>query len=724
MLQTRLIQTGVKRIHQASTARHAIRSFFTQHIYHRNSERTGCFGLKGLHQPSDWDNIARSCITDCLQFADQIRSLKSGKPHAVLQTFDDLSDRLCSVLDVAELCRNVHPNPEFVQAADEAFLRVSNMVQHLNADKALYEPLQQIYPDSSTRAKSPSVDLSGEDLHLVKSLKHDFERGGIELEQSKKSLLINLQDEINYLSSAFISDAGRSPPRLDLPVHKLRSLPESIRRSLKRSVLPDHYQVPIDASMSLLLLKWIPDSKIREKVFRLSHNHQEEAKSHLLDELLSKRREVSKVLGYPSYAELLFGGRLASSPTDVMEFIHEMSNIVQGTACVERKALEIEKMRLEPHLIQDGKIGLHGWDRSFYIGRLKAQDFNLSSTEISQYLPLSVCLEGLADLVFSIFGVRMVKAEANRDEIWHHSVQQIHLVDESEKVLGKIFLDLTPRKGKYGHAAHFCISCGRQPSNHAEYQTPVVALVCNFGKDVRDGIRLLSMSEYETLFHEFGHSLHSILSRTKYQHLSGTRVATDLVEVPSHLFEHFAWDPRVLSRVAKHYKTGEPMPTRLLRSLSASRRGFIATDVQMQLLFSAMDLQFHGSGPPIGNITTAFEELQRDLTAYTPDKGVSIPSTFHHFVGYGAGYYSYIFAKVISAQLWACLFEKDPFSRTGGDRLRTGLLSRGGAQDPASLIFEVLGDHVSCTPFLQSIGIQSRDRNTELMLPTAPLSRQ
>lgn len=685
----------------------------------------GQFGLPGLHEPSDWPCVAAACVTDCLKLAGQIRSHPRSRSPSVLHIFDNLSDRLCSVLDVAELCRNVHPDQDFVRAADEAFWHVSTTMQRLNADYTLYRPLKHLHQDHLHAVKNGgdvARFLSEEDLVMVESLKHDFERGGINLGLREKERLIKLQDDVSSLGAEFMSSDASSVPMLELPESKLKQIPRAIKMSLKPSVKPDHVQVNVDGSMSQILLKWISDSRIREEVFKLVHGHESQSKLAILDSLLQKRQTIAQELGRSSYAELLFGDRLASSPSDVLEFLGHLSRIVQDAGHQEKNAIEMEKLRLEPHNIKNGQPSVHGWDRSFYIGRLKAQDFDISSNEVSDYLPLSACLHGLADIVQNVFGVKMIRTNPEDGELWHEDVEKVQLVEENGRILGHIFLDLSPRKGKYGHAAHFSIRCGRQPTGNVPYQTPVVALVCNFGRASKEGSQLLSISEYETLFHEFGHSLHSLLSKTKYQHLSGTRVATDFVEVPSHLFEHFAWDPRVLCRFARHYRTGDRMPTRLVQSLCASQKGFICTDIQMQTLFSAMDLQFHGSAPPIGHTTRAFEQLQSKLTSYLPDYGVPIPSTFHHFVGYGAGYYSYIYARVISAQLWSSLFESNPLCRTGGLNLRHNLLAHGGAKDPVSMIFDVLNGEISCIPFLRSTGIDAREWQSSRTLPMSKRS--
>lgn len=696
------------------------------------SQTPGCFGVTGLHKPNDWDVLAKQCIEDCLLLRESIRSETSSPTPTVLQHFDDLSDRLCRVLDVAELCRNVHPNPDFVEAANEAYMQVSAVTQQLNADKSIYEPLSILYDrheHARTSHRNPAHLLNTEDLIMVTSLKNDFERGGIRLHSSNKNRLLKLQHELDTLGSVFANgEPYDQPATISVPAQAVEVLPPEVSRQLNISTSrglfsmntsKSNVNVRLVGQNAQLLLKWCRDSKVREQVYR--HIHDIDGKrTQTLNAILSKRNEIANILGQPSFASLMFSGRLASSPDDVLAFLGKLSGALERTASKEQVSMKRAKALAEPQL---DDYSVRAWDRSFYIGRLKASNFDLTSSGISNYLSLTVCLSALADIVHQVFGLALRRVEdVSTSELWHHNVQKLSVVDidHGGEVLGYIYLDLYPRPGKYAHAAHFSIRCGRQPATTSEYQKPIVALVCNFGQRqtrIPEDKPLLSISEYETLFHEFGHSLHSILSRTRYQHLSGTRVATDLVEVPSHVFEHFAWDPRVIAKHARHCSTGDPMPTRTVRSLCASRTGFVATDLQQQILFSAMDLQFHGVNPPIGRTTETFAQLQKKLTVMEPDEDIAVPATFHHFVSYGAGYYSYIFARILSAEIWARLFEQDVFSRDGGNRLRNELLRFGASASATTLISNLVQDDVTCDAFLAKMGVQKVKGSPTIKLP-------
>ena len=231
---------------------------------------------------------------------------------------------------------------------------------------------------------------------------------------------------------------------------------------------------------------------------------------------------------------------------------------------------------------------------------------------------------------------------------------------------------------RYSHAAHFTLKCGRSLS-HDSYQLPVVALVCNFAQG-EGGACLLSHGEVETLFHEFGHALHSLLSRTDYQHLAGTRAALDYVGTPSNLFEYFAWDPHFLHRFAG-------VPLALVASMRRAKAMFAATDLQSQVVYAMSDQALFGPNPPTGRETEAvLRDIQNEHSTVRHVEGTHWQTRFSHLVGYGAGYYTYLYARCFAASIWQTHLAEDPLNAQAGAKLRDGMLRWGGAKDPAHLL--------------------------------------
>lgn len=537
----------------------------------------------------------------------------------------------------AELCRNVHPNPEFVASANDAYTTVSTLTVGYNADRSLYEPLAQLY--------ASGISLTDEQHAMLTSLKLDFERGGIGLPEEERNLVADLQNRAHALGAEFSSIIASTTAFVDIEAEASRRFPPALKAQLRRSRsgAPGTVSLPVaDSVVAPQVMKYVEDSHVRKRIYEAENSRCGARNLPVLDNLLHARHKFAELLGFKSYGDLSFSGRLASSPEEVVSFLDALSAELNGAAMREDKLLVQAKLQGNPSDSVDcSALQVSAWDRAHLMGKAKERAFELNSGVVSEYLPLDACLQGMATVMEDIFGVRMVpvpRAEC-KNELWHKDVVKMELRHESDGVQGHVYLDLYPRPGKYGHAAHFCLRGGRECASGA-YQTPVVALVCNFAP-AGDGMPvLLSFGEYETLWHEWGHAIHSLLSRTRYQHLSGTRVATDLVEVPSHLFEHFAWDPRVLSRISSHYRTQEPMPTRLIQALCASRHQFVASDLQFQTLYASLDLVFHGASPPVGRTSDVAAVLQSRLTNVRHVDGTAPHAAFQHFVGYGAGYYS------------------------------------------------------------------------------------
>jgi mitochondrial intermediate peptidase len=604
----------------------------------------------------------------------------------------------------AELCRNVHPDPAFVRAADEAYLQVSVMTTTFNSDQALYKPLQLLHEASTD--PSGDVKLSEEQMAMLASLKLDFERGGIALSAADRDRVGELQNKAASLGAAFGANVVTASATINADRSKLRALPPHILRQL--SVSPDDsskLQLPVgDPIVSPLVLKHVRDRDIRKQMYVAQNSRCAEINVPILDRLLSTRHELAQLLGFEGYAHLMFQSRLASSPEKVSQFLRELSTLVRPSAMREDQSVLRRKRAVE---VSYETSTLEAWDRSYYMGMEKSSVHELDASEVAKYLPLDACLVGMAMVMESIFGISMVAVSraSCKSELWHEDVKKLELVHESEGVIGHVFLDLYPRDGKYGHAAHFCIRSRRDPMcDSSELQRPLVALVCNFTRSAPKAPTLLSFCEYETLWHEFGHALHSLLSRTRYQHLSGTRVATDFVEVPSHLFEYFAWDPRVLAAIARHCETGKAMPTRHVFAMCNSKSQFVASDIQSQAMYACLDLEFHGAHPPIGSTTDTAARIQSELTTVPQVPGTAPQATFLHFVHYGGGYYSYVLARLIASQLWTELFANNPLSRESGDRLRLRLLALGAANDPARILRDLLATRPNCHSYFTEIG--------------------
>eukprot|EP00298_Acanthocystis_sp_HF-20_P009705 c18456_g1_i2.p1 GENE.c18456_g1_i2~~c18456_g1_i2.p1 ORF type:complete len:274 (-),score=108.82 c18456_g1_i2:38-859(-) len=263
---------------------------------------------------------------------------------------------------------------------------------------------------------------------------------------------------------------------------------------------------------------------------------------------------------------------------------------------------------------------------------------------------------------------------------------------KKENFIGVCYLDLLDRPHKYSNAAHFTVRCGRYPKNGSP-QTPIVALVFRFGSSI-------DISDVETLFHEFGHALHSLLSRTETQHLSGTRSSIDYAETPSHFFEYFVSDPRTIPLFVRNVATGEPASQEICQKIIQSKKMFRSLRQQQQVFFSALDYSLHSSTSPLtsDSISSISSEMEQKHKSTTYVQGAHPETAFGHLSWYGGSYYSYLWSQILAQKIWEKYFLKDPLSEASGDHIWKNLLAFGGARDPSTLVGDILGFDLS-TPF-------------------------
>ncbi|KAK8963084.1 hypothetical protein KSP40_PGU010344 [Platanthera guangdongensis] len=603
---------------------------------------------------------------------------------------------VCSVIDSAELCRNTHPDREFVEEANRASMRISEYLHFLNTNHTLYNSVLMTEKEGSIQSE--------EARRAAHSLRIDFEKGGIHLPTEKLERVNQLNIEIALLGRQFNENIIIDPGHVD--VFPVSCIPKNMHHHFKpiyRQLLPvdnepqisrdktkeKGFRIATDSSSLSSILKWVSHAEVRKQAYIVG-NSSPRANLAVIDKLTLARHELAQIMGCRSYAEFAIRPNMAASPDIVEDFLLTLSHMIRHRAEEEFKLIQNYKRTTS----NDVRADLQPWDEAFFTGRMKSSAYDLDSSVIASYFPVFQCLEGLKLLVKSLFGVTFSSMPFAPGESWHPDVIKLSLNHPEEGDLGFLYLDLYSRKDKYPGCAHFSVRGGRRLSD-TEYQLPIVALACNFPNSRDSSISKLNHWDVETLFHEFGHALHSLLSRTDYQHFSGTRVVLDLAETPSNLFEYFAWDYRVLKKFARHYSTGEIIPEKLVDSMNRARKMFSAMELQTQIFYSLIDLTLFGekSGAPMDTISVV-ADLKRQCTNWKHVEGTHWHTRFSHLINYGAGYYSYLYAKCFAATIWEKVCHDDPLSLRTGTVIRTKLLRHGGAKDPANLLRNFVGDGI------------------------------
>jgi len=733
-----------------------------------DDSRPGVYGLRGLHAPEDFARLASAATATSESIA---RDLRAGvrKGVDVIDDLDDISDAVCSVVDVAELCRNTHQDPRWVRAAENAYVELQAYVHALNADRGLYLALKTTHEkhlnaveESRRRANGfrsraeaeasnatngtgtqgvptrKSDLLSAEAARVALTLRRDFERGGIHLDENKRHILERASGDVIRHGMAFQRNLvdPKKLGSLDVEKSELRGLPPNFAARLFKSGASSYaagetpglkngnVRVPLDQRTLGACMRWVESSVTREKVYKAAYGGPE-ANRETLSNLIRARSEVARVLGFDSHASYATAPLMAKTPEAVRLTLNAARDATNA-----RLVRELEHMAKffpsgkETGGKKEAQKPVRSWDRAFLAGRARdaaSSSSSSSSSSASNYFSMRGVVLGVSRLAERVFGVTLTLTSMLPGEAWCDDARKVSVTDTATgEPLGVVYLDVAPRPGKFPHAAHFVVRCSRSVSKKntnvgprgdggdgAERTLPSVALVCNFGSPGGSfDSTHLTHSEVETFMHELGHAMHSVLSRTEYQHLSGTRCAADLVEVPSHVFEYFAWDPDAVKLLSAHRVTGDPMPNELLRNLKTHKDLFAATDLRQQLVFASVDLETHAMGDDDGEIKITHESI-RDIASqlseegFFPNGGGSEEKNaeldcawelrFGHVVGYASTYYSYVYARLIAASIWEKHFANGALEPGAGRRLTECLFKFGGAVAPETLVRDLLG---------------------------------
>lgn len=593
------------------------------------------------------------------------------------------------------LMKEVHPDVTVREAATEAIKRFQQWAVGVEYREDVYLAFKA-YADSAP-------ELAGEHKKYLEETMRDFRRSGMALPLEKRLEIESLRKRLSDLETDFHSNITQAQKELVFDQEEMEGVPESFLNAPGVRQPDGRYRVMANVTWQSMM---VMDYARREST-RMAYNHARlqlcrESNPPLLDQIIRLRQEIATKLGYASWADFRTEVRMAASADRVRQFLENLQTGLKAKFQGELEAFRQIKVRETGN--PDARIQLH--DFRYYQNLYKKEQFEVDSEELRHFFAYDKVLMGMFEVFGLVFGITISRVEA--PVRWVEDLELYVVSDtESGSPLGALYLDMFPREGKYNHFAQFGLIPGHRRED-GRYQCPVVALICNFALPEPGKPSLLNHNEVETLFHEFGHAMHSILTQAGTNRFSGTSVDHDFVEVPSQILEFWAWDKVVLDRFARDHRDGVScIPGGLLEKMKAADKAVKGSHYTRQVAFSLLDIELHRARDltdPIDAIAESNRVLSEIFMEYPA--GSAFAAYFGHLCGYDAGYYSYAWADAIAADL-NTVFRLGPdgyLDPVQGKRLRHIIFAPGGARDPNQLVSEFLGRPTSLGPFLESIG--------------------
>jgi thimet oligopeptidase len=587
----------------------------------------------------------------------------------------------------------VHPEADVRDAAQAAEERMTKWRVEIVFRDDVYRAV------AAFATTDEATTLTGERALLLERWLRDFRRAGHQLSPEQRAELESLRSRLVELEVAFARNLNEHNDWIEVDREGLDGMPDSFIERLKPGSQPGTYRVSLDYPEINPFLERATNRGHRETIFRKDWNKAAEANRPLLTEALTVRRRIAELLEYPTWAHYAMEVKMAAKPERVRSFYEQLVPPLEAAA-----RREVQVLR-DLHADAGAQDAIQPWDWHFYDTRQSLDQHGVDQNVVSEYLPLDPVLDGMFALTGEVFGLDYERVpDANA---WDPSVQLFRIRDRATgELIAHFYTDLFPREGKFGHAAAFPIVIGHLGAD-GEYVEPVNAIVANFTPPAGDRPSLLTHGphgEVETLFHEFGHILHMSLTRAQFTRFSAAETEWDFVEAPSQIMQHWVWQPDVLARFARHYKTGEPIPRELVERMAGSRNLNVGLRATRQIFFGTVDLALHATTEE-SDLEAAMRDSWKVTQLPYPDDTFMLAGFGHLMGGYDAGYYGYLWAEVIGDDMWGRFVEEGITSPEVGTTYRRAILEPNGSRTGDDMVEGFLGRPASIENYLRMKGM-------------------
>ncbi|MGX5200511.1 M3 family metallopeptidase [Aliikangiella sp. IMCC44632] len=622
---------------------------------------------------------------------------------------DELEDRLNKAWSPVSHLNSVCNSAELRTAYDQALAHLTLYSTQLGQHEGLFKATKSLYDNREQQQLSPTQ------AYILKNTLRGFKLSGLHLPKDKQQEFVKIQGKLAELKSKYeqnLLDATMSWSKLISDSEQLQGLPETELAMLAENAKSrdqEGYLITLEIPSYLAVMTYADDKALREELYfayttrasELGPDAKKYDNSDIMQQLLALKHAKAQLLGFSSYADLSLETKMAENPAKVIAFLEQLSEASYQQAQQEFAELKAFAQEL-------GESDFKAWDVAYYSEKFKQQNFQISQTELRPYFPVDKVIAGLFKLTQHHFNVTF--QQSTNVSVWHPDVKHFQVLREG-KLVAEFYLDLYARANKRG-GAWMDDYQGRYLKNDGNIQHPIAFLTCNFSAPIKPKPALLTHNEVVTLFHEFGHGLHHMLTQVNELSASGiANVPWDAVELPSQFMENFCYEPEVIAMLSGHFETDQPLPKSLLDKLIKAKNFQSAMMMVRQLEFSLFDMKIH-SGPPLSSeqIQSVLDQTRAKVSVVETPSFNRFQNGFSHIFsgGYSAGYYSYKWAEVLSADAFSLFEELGVMNQVAGEAFLKNILEKGGSENPMTLFSAFRGREPSIDALLRHSGIKNR----------------
>ncbi len=663
-------------------------------------------------KPEHVKPAVEQAIADCRAKIEQVlEGNTSPSWENLVAPIEEVDDRLSRIWSPVSHMNSVVNSDELREAYESCLPLLSEYGTWVGQHKGLFEAYKALKADKSYES------LSQAQKKTITDALRDFELSGIGLPADQQHRYGEISKRMSELGSKFsnnVLDATMGWTRHIRDEKELAGMPESALAAAKAAAEAkelDGYLLTLDIPSYLPVMTYCDNQELRKELYEAyvtrasdrGPNAGEWDNSEIINEQLKLRHEIARMLGFNTFSEKSLATKMAESPSQVLSFLNDLASKAKPQG--EREVEELRQFAKSECGVEE----LNLWDIAYYSEKQKQKLFQISDEELRPYFPEAKVVSGLFEVLKRVFGMSVKEREGV--DTWHESVRFFDIFDANDKLRGSFYLDLYAREHKRGGA--WMDECRvRRINTDGELQSPVAYLTCNFNRPVGDKPALFTHDEVVTLFHEFGHGIHHMLTQVETGSVSGINgVPWDAVELPSQFLENWCWEEDALAFISGHYETGEPLPKEMLDKMLAAKNFQSAMFILRQLEFGLFDFTLHTEfDPEVGpRVLETLAEVKSKVAVLPSLEWNRFSHSFSHIFagGYSAGYYSYLWAEVLSSDAFSRFEEEGIFNAETGKSFLNNILEMGGSEEPMELFKRFRGREPQIDALLRHAGISA-----------------